>query len=92
MVLTGKTSRQRALDRQRDGEIREKKLAEEKRQREEKRLADEAARKKASKDRKVSLFRFLLARATYALFIVFVIFVFVTGVPEGYSWDTVPCH
>ena len=56
MVLTGKTSRQRALDRQRDGEIREKKLAEEKRQREEKRLADEAARKKAIKDRKVSSF------------------------------------
>lgn len=92
MVLTGKTSRQRALDRQRDGEIREKKLAEEKRQREEKRLADEAARKKAIKDRKVFPFRFLLARATYTSFIVFVIFVFVTGVLQGYSWDTISCH
>ena len=54
VVYSGKTTRQRALDRQRDEEIREKKLAEEKRLREEKRLADEAARKKAIKDRKVS--------------------------------------
>ena len=54
VVHSGKTTRQRALDRQRDEEIREKKLAEEKRLREEKRLADEAARKKAIKDRKVS--------------------------------------
>ena len=51
-LRAGKTTRQRALDRQRDDEVRDKKIADDKRMREEKRLADDAARKKAVRDRK----------------------------------------
>ena len=52
LTLEGKTSRQIALERQREEEMREKKVAEEQRLREEKKLADDLARKKIAKDRK----------------------------------------